>query len=107
MTAEQFAYWMQGFSELNGDETPTPAQWKMMKEHLATVFVKVTPPLKADPINPSKVQPIPGKWPTQFPQDWHPGLTPNSPQRPFDPLRPLIATCSAGVSAPNAGTSTC
>ncbi|CAN5702460.1 hypothetical protein BH11PSE6_BH11PSE6_00080 [soil metagenome] len=43
MTAEQFAYWMQGFAELTGDEPPTAAQWKSMREHLATVFVKVTP----------------------------------------------------------------
>lgn len=42
MTAEQFAYWMQGFAELNS-EPPTAGQWQSMKEHLATVFVKVTP----------------------------------------------------------------
>lgn len=42
MTAEQFAYWMQGFAELNS-EPPTAEQWQSMKEHLATVFVKVTP----------------------------------------------------------------
>lgn len=47
MTAEQFAYWMQGFAELSGDEPPTAAQWKSMREHLATVFSKVTPPLHA------------------------------------------------------------
>ena len=44
MTAEQFAYWMQGFVELNGVE-PTAEQWQSIKEHLATVFVKVTPPV--------------------------------------------------------------
>jgi len=45
MTAEQFAYWMQGFAELTGGEPPTAAQWKSMREHLQTVFVKVTPPV--------------------------------------------------------------
>jgi len=40
----QFAYWLQGFSELNADP-PTPEQWQSIKEHLATVFNKVTPPL--------------------------------------------------------------
>lgn len=42
MTAEQFAYWLNGFIELNGKE-PTPEQWQSIKEHLATVFNKVTP----------------------------------------------------------------
>lgn len=44
MTAEQFAYWMQGFAELN-EAPPTAEQWKSIREHLVTVFVKVTPPL--------------------------------------------------------------
>lgn len=44
MTPEQFAYWLQGCSELNPQmEAPSPEQWKMIKDHLATVFVKVTP----------------------------------------------------------------
>lgn len=42
MNAEQFAYWMQGFVELNGAE-PTPAQWQSIKDHLQLVFKKVTP----------------------------------------------------------------
>ena len=47
MTPEQFAYWLQGCAELNPDmETPSPAQWKAIKEHLASVFVKVTPPVR-------------------------------------------------------------
>lgn len=46
MTPEQFAYWLQGFTELSPDmEQPTAAQWKAIKEHLQTVFVKVTPPV--------------------------------------------------------------
>lgn len=42
MDAQQFAYWLQGFAELN-EQPPTPAQWQSIREHLATVFVKVTP----------------------------------------------------------------
>lgn len=42
MTPEQFAYWFQGFAELN-EQPPTPEQWKSIREHLATVFKKVTP----------------------------------------------------------------
>lgn len=43
MTPEQFCYWLNGFGELT-TEAPTAEQWKAIKEHLATVFAKVTPP---------------------------------------------------------------
>lgn len=42
MTPEQFAYWLQGFSELC-NVSPSEAQWKMINDHLKTVFIKVTP----------------------------------------------------------------
>lgn len=42
MTSEQFAYWLQGFVELNGG-MPTEGQWESIKDHLETVFVKITP----------------------------------------------------------------
>ena len=46
MTPEQFAYWLQGFTELTPDmERPSAAQWQAIKDHLQTVFVKVTPPM--------------------------------------------------------------
>lgn len=90
MTPEQFCYWLQGRAEL--DETPpTPEQWKSIREHLATVFVKVTPPLKPYtpkrplepyiPNTPSKpyddCKPIyPPKWPDTFPNpSWPPTIT--------------------------------
>lgn len=41
MTTEQFAYWLQGFSEIHG-ASPSAEQWEMIKEHLQTCFVKVT-----------------------------------------------------------------
>jgi hypothetical protein len=43
MTAEQFAYWLQGFTELTEWKQPTPEQWKSICEHLGTVFNKMTP----------------------------------------------------------------
>ena len=53
MTFEQFAYWLQGFAEINGS-VPNPLEWNMIKEHLATCFVKVTgkmePPLSTEEI---------------------------------------------------------
>ena len=42
MTPEQFAYWLQGFSEV-GKEGPTTEQWKIIQDHLALVFTKITP----------------------------------------------------------------
>ena len=50
MTSEQYVYWCQGFVELTGGVRPTPEQWKMIKEHLALVFTKVTPPLELNSI---------------------------------------------------------
>lgn len=41
MTTEQFAYWLQGFSEIHG-APPSAEQWEMIKEHLQTCFKKVT-----------------------------------------------------------------
>ncbi len=44
MTPEQFVYWLQGYAEL-GSPKPSAEQWQMIKEHLGTVFTKVTPKL--------------------------------------------------------------
>jgi hypothetical protein len=46
VTPEQFCYWLQGRAELMPDTPPTCAEWAMIREHLATVFQKVTPPLQ-------------------------------------------------------------
>lgn len=43
MTAEQFAYWLQGFAELNNGALPNETQWRSINDHLKTVFHKVTP----------------------------------------------------------------
>jgi hypothetical protein len=45
VSAEKFAYWLQGFYELTGGAMPTPEQWKSIGEHLAKVFEKQTPPV--------------------------------------------------------------
>jgi hypothetical protein len=50
VTTDQFAYWLQGFFELRAADPEmagkpiTPAQEKMIRDHLALVFVKMTPP---------------------------------------------------------------
>lgn len=50
MTPEQFAFWLNGFVELNKGAPPTPEQWTSITEHLGTVFTKVTPPVGAPAI---------------------------------------------------------
>ena len=58
MTEQQFCYWLQGFVEMHPiDNMPTPQQWSMIKEHLATVFNKVTPPLNNEPMDWTKLYP--------------------------------------------------
>ena len=74
MTPEQFAYWLQGYAELN-EQPPTAEQWQSIREHLATVFHKVTPPA-AIPRMPA----APVTWPA----------TPLT-----GPLQPIRATCSS------------
>lgn len=48
MSPEQFAYWLQGFVELTDGKAPSEAQWKSIKEHLSTMFKKVTPAVEKD-----------------------------------------------------------
>lgn len=43
MEAQAFAYWLQGFAELNGHKAPDQKQWTMIVAHLETVFKKETP----------------------------------------------------------------
>ena len=59
MTPEQLAYWLQGFAELNRTP-PTPEQWTSIREHLATVFAKMTSPLVTED----------GMLPRRKPLDW-------------------------------------
>lgn len=42
MNERDFAYWLQGFFELTNTETLSAEQVRVVKEHLALVFDKVT-----------------------------------------------------------------
>jgi len=46
MNAEQFVYWLNGYLELSGAQEMSAAQLKCVREHLALVLHKVTPPLE-------------------------------------------------------------
>lgn len=50
MTAEQFTYWLQGFSELECGP-PNKEQWKIIQDHLNLVFTKKTPVYTAAPVD--------------------------------------------------------
>lgn len=70
MDALQFAYWLQGFAELNS-QPPSPEQWKSIREHLATVFTKVTPPVQTNPDLFKEYPPkfhTPGPTPLKYPE---------------------------------------
>lgn len=71
MNAEQFAYWLQGFTELTEDmPAPSPAQWQAIKDHLALVFVKVTPPFPLRVTGPNPMQPLLRPMEDRI-ADWH------------------------------------
>ncbi len=42
MKPEQFAYWLQGFCEINQNIPPNQEQWDVIVEHLQTLFKKET-----------------------------------------------------------------
>jgi len=88
MTPENFAFWLQGFVELTQGQTPNPAQWKSICEHLDLVFKKLTPPVAPLTV-PTTTKPI----------DWA------EMQRIFRnepwPNPPYTVTCDAGQSKPS------
>jgi hypothetical protein len=47
MNAQDFCYWLHGFTELTRGQTPDPDQWKAIREHLDLVFKKVTPAVES------------------------------------------------------------
>jgi len=45
MTAEQFAYWLQGYMEMSNPSSLSVRETRIIKDHLALVFDKKTPDL--------------------------------------------------------------
>lgn len=48
MTSRDFAYWLQGFFEINNPEAITPEQTKIIKNHLNMVFKHEIDPSMGD-----------------------------------------------------------
>lgn len=85
MDAQAFAYWLQGFVEMNGGKQPTPEQWKMITEHLQLVFTKVTPKL-------GEPKPHTPNWDIPQTVPYFPPVDPNWSQPPYPPGIPGIPT---------------
>jgi hypothetical protein len=97
MTPEQFAYWLQGFFELRAADPEmagrpiTPAQEKMIRDHLSLVFVKVTPPfVMPPPAAPPVDQPPVGPY---YP--WPPTTDPGLPFPGFE----IICSAETGTKS--------
>ncbi len=62
MSSQDFCYWLQGWLEIQNPKTINEIQTQEIKNHLALVFIKLTPVVTA-----------PNQWPTlpsQFPQTY-------------------------------------
>lgn len=57
ISPENFCYWLQGFFEIQNPETLDATQVQIIKDHLATVFTKVTPDRGEIKVAPSGVFP--------------------------------------------------
>jgi len=57
MTAEQFAYWLQGFMEVGQPRELNHDQIQVIKDHLKLVFEKKTPERSTEPVIVPKVVP--------------------------------------------------
>jgi hypothetical protein len=100
----QFCYWLQGFAELNIGTPPNDMQWKSIRDHLATVFNKVTPTYPG--LGPD--------WQKEIIKDWkpkvldYPGVNyppvwyqPNINPLPNTFGGPYTVTCTAGSANNN------
>lgn len=59
MTSRDFAYWLQGFLEIRGEDGPlTAAQVGIVQRHLAMVFVHEIDPSMGGPKEQSKLDAI-------------------------------------------------
>lgn len=71
MTPEQFCYWLQGRAELVSGP-PTAEEWECIRQHLGTVFTKVTPPgpaVSTPAVPPTGIRPMPNPVYQRFPYE--------------------------------------
>ena len=75
MNERDFVYWLQGFFEISREKSLDESQTKIIKEHLALVFMKITKEKLDDDLK--KMIP-----------PYYPPLTPTSPITPDTPWKP-------------------
>lgn len=109
MTPEQFAYWLQGYAELNPETPPNAIQWKQIQDHLNLVFKKVTPDytirpgISPGPINPVNPMPYMPTWPAPNSPGITPWTTPGKMPEIICSVTdniPNVSYCSAGDNIP-------
>jgi len=87
MTAEQFAYWLQGFMEVANPTTLDETQTQQIKDHLNLVFDKQTPDRNTPPTNPFPI------WQQPHTVDPTNPMTPDWTWRP----NPYTITCTDNI----------
>lgn len=61
MTSRDFAFWLQGFFELQSPQTITPEQTQMIKQHLNLVFLHEIDPSMGDNDHQAKLNEVHNK----------------------------------------------
>ena len=87
MTPEQFVYWLQGYLEMQNPATLDFNKTQMIKDHLKTVFNKVTPDIPTEKVPTPYPVSTPSQSPSVFP-DWKV----YEPYQPF--CNPHVVTCN-------------
>jgi len=92
MNAQDFAFWLKGFSELT-DKKPTKEQWQIIQDHLDLVFTKITPDRSEKPLTEKEGFPIVNPITPNIPLDW-----PRTPST-IEPWQIPGITCEGDNSA--------
>ncbi len=106
MTEKEFIIWLHGFLEISGAKTLDENQLQVIKDHLSTFFIKVTPEKstkKEDDFGGKKIKEL-----EDMIKNTPPSTTPYYPlpnwpvvaPEPYDPYNPYKITCSDSVAEP-------
>jgi hypothetical protein len=105
MTEKEFVIWLHGFLEISGAKTLDENQLQVIKDHLSTFFIKVTPERSAkkeDDIWGKKIKELEDMIKNTPPSTAPYYPLPNWPvaPEPYVPFNPYEITCSDSVAEP-------